>query len=186
MLEPYFPKRIKIFPPRRSTLRLANAKEPIRFVTTQQLAVLDPAGARTKLFAKDNPEAAGVGDILLVRQRSGEPFAGVCISIRRNGIDTAILLRNQLLRSAVEMWFKLYSPNVEAVEIVQKPVKRPRRAKLFYMRQAKHDPGSVQTIVQQYLKRKALLGSTEGPMLSAGRGAGMAPVTAGAKRKGAT
>lgn len=34
----------------------------------------------------------------------------------------------------VEMWVKVYSPNVQAIEVVKRVEKRARRAKLFYMR----------------------------------------------------
>jgi large subunit ribosomal protein L19 len=72
--------------------------------------------------------------VLLVRLKNGDPFAGVCLNIRRRGVDTGILLRNQLTRVGVEMWFKIYSPNVEGIEVVQRREKRARRARLYYMR----------------------------------------------------
>ena len=103
-------------------------------MTSLQLCTLDPRGVRTRLFSRDNPDAAKVGDILLVRQKNGDPFAGVLLNVRRRGVDTAILLRNQLLRTSIEMWFKLFSPNVESVEVVQRRPKRARRARLYYMR----------------------------------------------------
>jgi len=59
----------------------------------------------------------------------------------------------------VEMWFKIYSPNVMGIEIVQRREKRARRARLYYMRQPKHDMGSVDGIVRQYLRQRALLGT---------------------------
>lgn len=127
-----------------------------------QIRVLDPTGARTRLFAKENPERARVGDILLVRQRNGDPFAGVCIDIRRRGVDTAILLRGQLTRVGVEMWYKIYSPLVEGIEVVQRAVRRARRARLTYMRTVKHDRGSVENVVRIYLRQKAALGTTDG------------------------
>lgn len=99
-----------------------------------QMSVLDPSGARTKLFDKRNNEGVKVGDILLVRTSGGEPFSGVCLNIRRRGVDTGILLRDQVTRVGVEMWFKVFSPNVEGVEVVQRRVKRARRARLYYMR----------------------------------------------------
>jgi hypothetical protein len=52
------------------------------------------------------------------------------------------------------MWFKVYSPNVEAIEVVQRKDKRARRAKLYYMRQPKHDVGSVEGIVRQYMQQR--------------------------------
>jgi large subunit ribosomal protein L19 len=135
---------------------------PVQTVTLSQTHLLDPTSARTRLFAKDNPESARVGDILLVRQRTGDPFAGVCINIRRRGVDTAILLRGQLTRVGVEMWYKIYSPLVEGIEVVQRAAKRARRARLTYMRLVKHDRGSVENVVRMYLRQKAALGTAEG------------------------
>jgi large subunit ribosomal protein L19 len=134
-----------------------SCKEPIKDLTADQITVLDPTGARTQLFSKTNPEAAKVGDILLVRLKTGDPFAGVCINIRRRGVDTGILLRNQLTRVGVEMWYKIYSPNVEGIEVVQRKEKRARRARLTYMRKPKHDMGSVENIVLAYQRSKGAM-----------------------------
>lgn len=125
----------------------------------EQIAALDPKGSRTFLFKKDNPDCAKVGDILLVRQKNGDPFSGVCINIRRRGVETGILLRNQLTRVGVEMWYKIYSPNVEGIEIVQRRQKRARRARLTYLRKPKHDMGSVQNIVTAYQRTRSVLRS---------------------------
>ena len=75
-----------------------------------------------------------VGDILLVAFKTGDPFAGVCLSIKRRGVDTGILLRSQLLLVGVEMWVKIYSPNVRAIEVVKRAEKKAKRARLYYMR----------------------------------------------------
>jgi large subunit ribosomal protein L19 len=141
-------RKIKSFPP--PPTPVSRCKEPIKAFNSDQIAILDPTGARANLFARSNPESAKVGDILLVRLKTGDPFAGVCINIRRRSVDTAILLRNQLTRVGVEMWYKIYSPNVEGIEVVQRAEKRARRARLTYMRKPKHDRGSVQAIVLQY------------------------------------
>ena len=152
---------MKVYPPPPSSRNVS--KEPIQDVTSAQLAILDPTGARTNLFSKANTEAAKVGDILLVRLKNGDPFAGVCINIRKRGVDSGILLRNELTRVGVEMWFKIYSPNVEGIEVVQRKEKRARRARLTYMRKPKHDMGSVQNIVLAYQRsRGAIRGNIEG------------------------
>lgn len=147
-------KKIRVLQPPRSTVKLC--QDPVKKVTQDQLAILDPTGSRTRLFSPENPDRVQPGDILLVRQKNGEPFSGVCLNIRQRHqpIDTAILLRNQLTRIGVEMWFKIYSPNVEGIEVVQRKQKRARRAKLYYMRQPRHDIGSVEGIVRQYLRSK--------------------------------
>lgn len=149
----------KVYPPPPSTA--AKCKEPLKALADTQMSILDPTGARARLFAPTNPEAAKVGDILLVRQKGGDPFAGVCINIRRRGVDTAILLRNELTRVGVEMWYKVYSPNVEGIEVVQRRQKRAKRARLYYMRKPEHDAGSVQNVVTQYIRQRQSLRSGE-------------------------
>ena len=149
-------KKIPIYPPPPSAAKAC--REPLNTFRDIQIKQLDPTGARTRLFSRTNPEAARPGDILLVRPRSGDPFAGVCLSIRRRGIDTAILLRNQLTRVGVEMWYKVYSPNVQAIEVVQRRERRARRERLYYMRLPKHDAGSVEGIVTAYERRRRLMG----------------------------
>ena len=174
---------IPVFRP--STLNIKKTcPSPIRTINASQISLLDPTGARTRLFAKDNPECARVGDILLVRQRTGEPFAGVCINIRRRGVDTAILLRGQLTRVGVEMWYKIYSPLVEGIEIVQRAPKRARRARLTFMRTVKHDRGSVENTVRLYLRQKAALGTSDGKKAggSAAKGAAKAAAMGGKKK----
>ncbi|PVI00950.1 hypothetical protein DM02DRAFT_614015 [Periconia macrospinosa] len=156
---------------------------PVAAVNASQITTLDPTGARTRLFDRGNPECARVGDVLLVRLRTGDPFAGVCINIRRRGTDTAILLRGQLTRVGVEMWYKVYSPLVEGIEVVQRAAKRARRARLTYMRKPKHDRGSVENLVRVHLRQKAALGATtaNGKKDSAAKAKAMA--MAGGKKK---
>jgi len=126
------PKKIKTYPPPPSTR--AKCPDPLATFTAQQLTVLDPRSSRTRLFSKTNPDAAKLGDILLVRFKSGDPFAGVCMNIRRRGVDTSILLRAQLTRIGTEMWVKVYSPTVVGIEVVQRAEKRARRARLYHLR----------------------------------------------------
>ncbi|KAI7470209.1 hypothetical protein KC351_g12799 [Hortaea werneckii] len=161
-------KKIPVVPPPRSTTKAC--PDPISAVTAAQLTTLDPTGARTRLFSPTNPERAQVGDILLVRLKSGEPFSGILLNIRsrHSKIDTAILLRNQLTRVGVEMWYKVFSPEVEGIEVVQRKEKRARRARLYYMRQPRHDVGSVEGIVKQYMRRT---GGPLGGRDAKGRGA---------------
>ena len=66
--------------------------------------------------------------------KNGDPFSGVCLSLRLRGVDTSFLLRNQLTRVGVEMSVKVFSPEVQSVEIVQRSEKRKRRARLYYLR----------------------------------------------------
>lgn len=152
-------KKISVFPAVPSAR--TTCKDPIAAVTASQISTLDPTGARTRLFSRENIDRANPGDILLVRLKNGDQYAGVCLNIRRQGIDSAILLRNNLTRVGVEMWYKIYSPNVEGIEVVQRKEKRARRARLYYMRQPRHDIGSVDNIVRQYQRQRAMLRSSE-------------------------
>ncbi|KAI1494731.1 translation protein SH3-like domain-containing protein [Biscogniauxia mediterranea] len=140
--------------PRAPSARATNP-EALKAFHAQQVRRLDKTGARTALFSKANPDAAKPGDVLQVTtNRGGEPFAGVCLSIRRAGVDTAILLRNQLTKIGVEMWFKIYSPTVTGIEIIWRRPKRARRARLTYMRKPKHDMGNVDHLVDAWRRTR--------------------------------
>ncbi|KAK3322470.1 translation protein SH3-like domain-containing protein [Apodospora peruviana] len=150
--------------------------DPLPALHAQQIKRMDPTGARTALFAKTRT-AARVGDILMVtHRRGGEPFAGVLLSIRRAGIDTAILLRNHLAKVGVEMWYKIYNKNVAGIEIVKRAKKRARRARLTYMRKPKHDMGSVSEVVLAWRKMRRVVATS--------KAASKAKVDAKAKKAG--
>ncbi|KAK6498723.1 hypothetical protein TWF481_011298 [Arthrobotrys musiformis] len=150
------PKKIKVLPPPRP----APPNSVLKHFTTTQLSLLDPKGLRQRLFSRNNPDAILPGDILQLRfkDKNTEPFAGVLINIRRRGLDTAILLRNHLTRVGVEMWYKLYSPKIAGVDLVERKERRARRAKLYYMRLPKHDKGSVEGVVTRWKKNRMLFG----------------------------
>jgi ribosomal protein L19 len=148
-----------------------------------QIAKMDPTGARTALFAKTR-EAVKPGDVLMVtHRRGGEPFAGVVMSIRRRGIDTAVLLRNHLGKVGVEMWFKVYNKNVAGVEIVKRRAKRARRARLTYLRQPKHDMGSVEDLVYAWKKSRKVFSSGRGGAAGGAKGKGGKVAAAAGGRK---
>jgi large subunit ribosomal protein L19 len=140
-----------VFPQPASELNVC--KHPLDTVNQAQIAILDPTGERTRLFDQTLESSAKLLDILQVRFKNANPFAGVLMSIRKRGVDTSILLRNTLLRTGVEMWVRIYSPNVEGIDIVQKTAKRARRARLTYLRKPEHDIGSVEKLVLQFQKR---------------------------------
>lgn len=137
--------------------RAETCKDPVSQVGSSQMALLDPTGARKRFFDPKNREGAKVGDILLTTFKSGEPFSGIIMSIKQRGVDTSVLLRNHLTRVGTEMQVKIFSPLVQSMEVAQKTVKRKRRARLYYLRKPKHDIGSVDKIVKQYLRQRALL-----------------------------
>ncbi|GJN68924.1 ribosomal protein L19 [Purpureocillium lilacinum] len=133
--------------------------DPMPVLRQQAIAALDPTGARTRLFSREHADSAKVGDVLMVTTKAGEPFSGAFIQIRRRGTDTAILLRGQMMRTGVEQWFKVYSPTVTGIDIIWRRPKRARRARLTYMRQPKHDMGSVDQLVSAWKKERYALRS---------------------------
>ncbi|CAI7577099.1 unnamed protein product [Penicillium bialowiezense] len=149
---------LKIYPAPPSARKAC--KDPIAAVTEAQLAVLDPKGDRKAMFDyRRNPRSVRSGDIVRVTFKNGDPFNGVVLSIKLRGIETSFLLRNELTRVAVEMSVKVFSPNVNSVEIVQRSEKKRRRARLYFMRDRKHDRRSVENIVANYVRqKKAFLG----------------------------
>lgn len=133
---------------------------------------MDPTGARTALVAR-NRAAAQPGDVLMVtHRRGGEPFAGVCLSIRRRGVDTGVLLRNWLTKVPVEMWFKVYNKNVAGLEVIKRRAKRARRARLTYMRQPKHDMGSVEQLVFAWKRSRKVFSTGKGAAAAGAAGKG--------------
>lgn len=146
---------ITVHPPPPSA---ANAcKDPVSAVDEAQYALLDPTGGRRRLFDRKNSDGAKAGDVLHVTFKIGEPFSGVILSVKSRGPHTTVLMRNHLTRVGVEMDIKVFSPLVQSMEVAQKALKRPRRARLYYMRKPKHDRGSVSKIVDQYLRQRAAL-----------------------------
>lgn len=126
-------------------------------VDNRQLALLDPTGARARLFDKTNKDRAKVGDVLLVTFKTGEPVSGVILSIKGPGPHKSVLLRNQLTGIGMEISVKVHSPTVQSMEVAQRTPKRKRRARLYYLRKPEHDVGSVQKVVDQYLRQRAML-----------------------------
>ncbi|KPM41553.1 hypothetical protein AK830_g5029 [Neonectria ditissima] len=133
--------------------------DPMPVLREKQIAKLDPTGARTRLFSREHQDSAKVGDVLMVSTKAGEPFAGAFIQIRRRGQDTAILLRGQMMKVGVEMWFKIYSPTTTGIDIIWRRPKRARRARLTYMRKPSHDMGSVDQLVFAWKKERHTLRS---------------------------
>ena len=59
-------------------------------------------------------------------------FEGVCIARSNKGMGSNFTVRKISFGEGVERVFPLYSPNIEAIEVVRKGV--VRRAKLYYLR----------------------------------------------------
>ena len=72
-----------------------------------------------------------------VRIREGETerlqaFEGVCIARHNAGLGSSFTVRKRSYGEGVERVFPLHSPNIAAIEVVQRG--QVRRAKLYYLR----------------------------------------------------
>ncbi len=61
-----------------------------------------------------------------------QAFEGVCIARRNRGINSSFTVRKISYGEGVERVFPLYSPRIEAIEVVRRG--DVRRAKLYYLR----------------------------------------------------
>ncbi|ORX58939.1 50S ribosomal protein L19 [Hesseltinella vesiculosa] len=109
-------------------------------ITDEQIAERSPDG-RDFLFSRKNPNGIRPGHVVLVESQTGpteantSSFMGVCIAIRRRGIDTSFTLRNLVMKVGVEQRFSLYSPMVRSIKRLQQSNEiKARRSKLFYLR----------------------------------------------------
>ncbi len=61
-----------------------------------------------------------------------QAYEGVCIAMKRDGINSSFTVRKISYNHGVERVFPLYSPRIESIEVVRRG--RVRRAKLYYLR----------------------------------------------------
>jgi len=59
-------------------------------------------------------------------------YEGVCIARANRGLGSSFTVRKMSFGEGVERVFPLYSPNIDAIEVVRRGV--VRRAKLYYLR----------------------------------------------------
>lgn len=90
------------------------------------------------------------GSVMQVKLKStqgvkAQTFTGLCISHRKKGLSSSILLRNFIAGEAVEYLVYPYSSNVDDVQILQynKLNIKYRRAKLYYLRNRTPKESSV-------------------------------------------
>ncbi|RIA80201.1 translation protein SH3-like domain-containing protein [Glomus cerebriforme] len=131
---------------------------------------------RFQLFAKRGKDRVKTGDVLLVETytsmssiknpsdnsssiKSGTTaFAGICISIRRRGVNTNFTLRNIILKVGVEQRFFINSPLIKSIQILSRG-EGYRRAKLFYLRDQPGKAFQIGGLVRKERERKAAAAS---------------------------
>ena len=61
-----------------------------------------------------------------------QAFEGVCIAIKRAGINSSFTVRKISYGEGVERVFPMHSPRIDSIEVIRRG--RVRRAKLYYLR----------------------------------------------------
>ena len=96
-------------------------------------------GQLEKRRAENEVPEFGPGDTVRVSVKVVEgtrerlqAFEGVCIALKRAGINSSFTVRKISYGEGVERVFPLYSPRIDAIEVVRRG--RVRRAKLYYLR----------------------------------------------------
>ncbi len=79
------------------------------------------------------------GDAIKITLKSKVIFMGIAISIRKRLVDSNVLLRTKTSSIGVEMRYSVFNPNIDKIEIIQRPVKRPQRTRHYYIRGTKLD-----------------------------------------------
>ncbi len=90
---------------------------------------------------KKDPPVFQVGDFVRVEYliREGEkervqPFIGQVIRLSGNGIRRSFTVRRIVQNEGVERTYPLHSPRVVNVTVQRGPRRKPRRAKLYFLR----------------------------------------------------
>ena len=61
-----------------------------------------------------------------------QAFEGVCIAIKRAGINSSFTVRKISYGEGVERVFPMHSPRIDSIDVIRRG--RVRRAKLYYLR----------------------------------------------------
>jgi large subunit ribosomal protein L19 len=102
----------------------------IQTIEAEQIASLT-AGRTIPDFRAGDTLRVGVKVVEGERTRV-QAFEGVCIARANKGMGSSFTVRKISFGEGVERVFPLYSPNIEAIEVVRRGV--VRRAKLYYLR----------------------------------------------------
>ncbi len=94
-----------------------------------------------EMYKKDYPEFAP-GDTIKVMYKIRDkdkvrlhPVEGIVMKIQGAMHRKTFTVRRIAYGEAYEVTFPFYSPNIEKIEVVKKTQRRPRRSKLYYLRE---------------------------------------------------
>ena len=114
----------------RDNRRKKNEMNLIQTLEAEQIAKLT-ATRQIPQFRAGDTLRVGVKVVEGERTRV-QNYEGVCIARSNRGINSSFTVRKMSFGEGVERVFPLYSPIIEAIEVVRRGV--VRRAKLYYLR----------------------------------------------------
>lgn len=121
----------------------------------QALEKLDPLGWRRRLIHGSREETLFAGDVVRVvyTTRAIPQFLGQIIGINRKKTDSSILLRNMVTKIGVEMRVKIFSPLIQRIDLVKRPLKKLPRNKHYYIRHTRHEVKDLEAQVKRERKK---------------------------------
>jgi len=88
-------------------------------------------GTKVPVFGPGDTVRVNVKVVEGTRERL-QAFEGVCIGLKRAGLNSSFTVRKISYGEGVERVFPLYSPRIDSIDVVRRG--RVRRAKLYYLR----------------------------------------------------
>lgn len=130
----------------------------------------DPGNKFTKLFDRKSPDTIPPGSVLVVEtwtsmaKTNFTTFSGLVMAIRRRGVATSFVLRNLVQKLGVEMLFRIYSPLLKDIKVIQRAtagkgeksgaLRRTRRAKLYYLRDDDRRLAGISNLIRNHRARE--------------------------------
>ncbi len=94
-----------------------------------------------KQYMKEDPPSFRVGDFVRVeylikegKEERVQPFIGQVIRFGGHGVRKTFTVRRIVQGEGVERTFPLHSPRVVGVQVQRGPNRKPRRARLYFLR----------------------------------------------------
>lgn len=123
--------------------QLRNGKNLMEYMKEAQYQKFDKNGAKRKALSLSNPERVRADDIVTIVYKNQKPVTGQVLMVKRNGLNSTILLRNKITGLGVEMNIPIYHPNILRVDVVRRPIAYKPRNRHYYIRNSRLDVGEI-------------------------------------------
>ncbi|ODV93635.1 hypothetical protein PACTADRAFT_35394 [Pachysolen tannophilus NRRL Y-2460] len=139
-------KTIKVYEPLPNAHK--DGKPLMDVIRADQYKKLDPSGIKQKLLDSKNPTRLRSGDIVRINYKNNikPSITGMIIALNRAGLESNLLLRNQVTKIGVELRVSVFNPIIERIDILRKPMTYRPRNKLYYIRNNRLDVGDLENV----------------------------------------